>query len=412
MNKTLQKKIMDFLNCSYNKIKFQEDQETFFDQFSYKYYLNVYVDNSLVYKAKFIKENKKTVPLNIYIDSKTLLITKNRNDIFVRIYGDKKNNMVNTEEDMIEVKNILGVKKYCKNMDLLAKHFIYDNFNGQVELEKLSEYEKIIYNTSYSYGQINYLKEKNSIFSAHCFDINSEHPYMLTSDSYVPMRNPIERLIENVEDIDDSKVGVYLVTIEFNELTKYFKPKKKNIHTITNNFIKILRETNTPFKMYKNKKLKYNAIEYYYEDCINLEGFFGYKINKLFSIKNNNIIAKEFLKEIVGKFSEKQEGEIKTVSRFEYKKYQNTEYSIPNDFRFYPFIYDLCRVNMMKYINYCHKHNIEIFRIKADSIHCFKALPNRFVKSNELGQLKYEGYYIEAPFIHVNSGEYKSLLQK
>lgn len=412
MNSNLQKKVIEFLNCSYNKIKLQDDHIVFFDQFSYKFYLNVFIDGSLFYKAKFIKENKKAVPLNIYIDSESSTIKKNRNDIFVRIYGDKKSSNKNTEEDINEVKKILGVEKYCKNTDLLSKHFIYDNFNGKMELEKHTEFEKVIYNTSYAFGQTNYLKEKNSIFSAHCFDINSEHPYMLTSDNYVPMRNPIERLIENVEDIDDSKVGVYLVTIEFNELTKYFKPKKKTIHTITNNFIKVLRETNTKFFMYKNKHLSYNAVEYCYEDCINLEGVFGYKIQKLFSIKKENIIAKDFIKEIVGKFSEKQGDMIKTLSKEERDKYQSTEYSIPNDFRFFPFIYDLCRVNMMKYIKYCHKKNIEIFRIKADSIHCFKVLPNRFVSSKDIGKLKYEGYYIEAPFENVNSGAYKQMLVK
>ena len=412
MDKIIQKKIVAFLNCSYARVQLQDDNIIFFNQFSYKYLLDVYVDGELFHKTKFDIKNKKAVPMTIYIDTIKKTVKQNRNDIFIKMYGVKASTKTNTEEDMIQVKKILGIDKYCESEHDLYKHFIYDTFNDKIELQKLSEFEKIIYNTSYAFGPIHYLEEKNNIYSAHCYDINSEHPYIITTDNYVPMRNPIERMINDINDIDESKVGVYLVTIDFNEKTKYFKPSRKKVHAITNNFLKVLKSTNTPFKMYSNEELQYNSVEYNYSDCINLGGIFSYKIKELFKIKKTNKIAKTFLKTIVGKFSQKFEGEIKAILKEERTLYQSSHYGIPNDFRFYPFVYDLCKVNMMRYITYCYDNDINIIRIKADSIHVFKMLPEEFRDDNAFGSLKKEGYYIRAPFENVNSTFYKQFLIK
>ena len=160
MDKIIQKKIVAFLNCSYARVQLQDDNIIFFNQFSYKYLLDVYVDGELFHKTKFDINNKKAVPMTIYIDTIKKTVKRNRNDIFIKMYGVKASTKTNTEEDMIQVKKILGIDKYCESEHDLYKHFIYDTFNDKIELQKLSEFEKIIYNTSYAFGPIHYLEEK------------------------------------------------------------------------------------------------------------------------------------------------------------------------------------------------------------------------------------------------------------
>lgn len=414
MNIDMKKKIVFLTNTSLVKIsmKILDDQE-FINQFSYKYNIRIFKDSELYLKSVYT--HKKAMPLDLYIDGNE--ITKDKNDGFLKMYGGRKNNKV--YEGTEEVKKILDLKDYQNGgKHNLLNQFIYNEFNMKMTLEQLSESEKIIYSKFYAYGQVNYIEDNQPLINIKSYDINSEHPFHICNeDLLVPMRRGKEALIKDIDDIDMSKVGIYLLNIEFNEETKYFKPiTEKVFYTVSNYYIKVLKDTKTKFSMHINPQLTFNAITYENDDCINLNSIIGFKVKKLYERKQAGCeLSKKILRLLLGKFSTRSsdEGPISTIE--ERYIYNSCYITIPNlFFRFKNFIYDMCRVNLYnKYIKHCNENNIKIYRIKADSLHLSKKLPKDMVDSNEMGLMKFEGVYtLEEGLANIADVSFKPLLKK
>lgn len=413
MDIELKKKIVYLTDTSLLKInlKVTDDQE-FINQFSYKYNIRIFKDEKLFLKSVYT--HKKAKPIDLYISDNK--ISKRHNDMFLKLYGTKKSQKV--YEGTEEVKKILQLKDYQNGgKHGLLNQLLYNEFNLKMSLEELSENEKIIYSKPYAYGPVNYFNGNRPLHDIKSYDINSEHPYHLCNDDLlVPMRRGKESLIKDIKDIDVSKVGLYLVTIEFNKMTKYFKPiTPKTFFTVSNYFIKVLNETKTPYAMYINPEMPINSVVYENDDCINLNSIIGFKIKKLYERKQNGCgLSKKLLHLILGKFSQRFADTEPISSPEERIKYNSCFITTPNIFfRFKNFIYDICRVNLFnKYIKYCHENRMKIYRIKADCIHISGFLPDDMV-SSEMGCVKYEGSYtLEEGLLNISDTSYKNVLTK
>lgn len=414
MNQEIRRKIIQIGNCSLGKINMKvENDQDFINQLSYKYNIRIFQNDKIILKSQYT--HKKAIPLDlVLIDN---IIMKKNNNSFIKQYGTRQSDKI--IEGSEEVKKILSLTANQNGSAItLLRHFLYNEFNLKMTLEELSESEKIMYSANYCYGQVNYLRNTKPITKAYSYDINSEHPYMLChEDLLLPMRKGKEYLIDDVKDIDVNKVGLYLVNIEFNSHTKYFKPKtSKDFYTVSNYFIKILIETNTKFTMYKNEALTFNAITYENDDCINLKAHIGYEITKLFERKQNGSkLSQKIVQLLLGVFSTKYNKGIPVESKEEALMYNSCWKTTPNlTFRFKNFIYDFCRINLYnKYIKYCRENDIKIYRIKADSLHLSSKLPSELVDDKAFGFVKYEGKYtLEKGFKHVNDTSYKAFIKK
>jgi hypothetical protein len=415
MNTEIKKRIVYLSNCSYSKIKLDvESDQEFINQFSYKYNIRIFKNDEIILKSEYT--HLKSVPLDLYYDESGK-IQRKKNDLFYKQYrtatSEKK------YESCEDVHKILSLKdnQNSDNEFKLLYYFLNNEFNMKMTLEELTDAEKVLYSTNYCYGQVNYLMNTEPIKKAYSYDINSEHPFITCSENLLcPIRKGKEMMLNSISEIDLSKVGLYLLEIEFNEETKYFKPvTEKKYFTVSNYFIEILNKTNTKYSFYKHEVLKFNSIVYEKDDCINLNSLIGFEVKKLYERKQMNCeLSKKILKRIMGVLGQKF-GNKEPVSSYEERlKYNSCFIKTPNIyFRFYNFIYDFCRINLYKYIEYCHQNDITIYRIKADNIQTSKKLPDNFVDDKQLGMFKYEGKYKNHEgFNHVNDTSYKLLLKK
>lgn len=401
-------------NCSRKFIKNVKDDQEYINQFTYKYNIRLFKDGKVVLKS--VRTHLKAVPYDFYFDENNVL-QRVKNDSFTKYYGYRGTEHKIEGYEKVNKLLELGEKENSTSAFGLLRMFIFNKFQKSMTLEQLTENELIIYSHGYAYGQVNYLKDNDAIPKAYSYDINSEHPYIMKhKDFLVPVRQGKAQLINDIKDIDLKKVGLYMVNIEFNEKTKFFKPiEEKRFYTVSNYFLEILNKTETKYTMYRNNALDFNAMVYELDDCINIESHIGYNIRRLFEEKNKGCqVSSKMLKLLLGMFSKKSSKKELADTREERKIYNSSNIIRPNlFFRFQNFVHDMCRVNLYKYIEYCQENDIIIYRIKADAIHVSKKIKDEFIDDKSIGFMKYEGKYkLMEGFKNVNDGTYKTLLKK
>lgn len=386
-----------------------ENDFEFIKQVEYKYSIKVFLDKQLYYESKDIHPDylNDVVPLDIDINTKTKKSQIRTSVIFSKNFFIINKKDCDETDDIVKVKEILKIKNMCKNEYDLLDNYVMNKFNFRIQVDDLTSDENVFANQSN--GQTNYLKTTDNIKKAYCYDINAEHPFIMSNNFFFPVRQGESKKLSDISEINLNKLGLYKIEIKHNKATQCFKSKSTSpFQIVSTYFLNTLIKTKTLFKMHDTEV---NAIEYELKDCVSGHNLFYKDFQELYALKKNgNKIASKFLHMILGHMSKRIDKNILVQNEDEYKKYQDGKYSTFVPFRLKWFVYDCCRSHMFdNYIKYAIRHDLTVYRIKADSILISGRLKETQI-GDHMGMMKYEGEVEDITFKHVNDTLYKEKL--
>lgn len=388
----------------------KEDHD-FIKQVEYKYNIKVFLNKNLYYQSGNIEPDylNNIIPIDIEINTNTKKCQILTNKYFTQSFWMLNKKECEESDEIKEVKSILNIKNKCNNAIDLLDNYIINKFNFKIQIDDLTFDENVFLNQSN--GQTNYLKTTDNIDEGYCYDINAEHPFIMSNNFFFPVRQGISKKLNDISEINLNKLGLYKVEITYRKSTQYFKSKSESKFKIVSTYyLNTLIKTKTKFIMHDSE---INAIEYELKDCVNGHNLFYHDFQELYKLKKNgNKMASVFLHRIVGQMSKRVEKNIMVKTEDEFKKNQDGIYSTFAPFRLKWFIYDRCRAHMFdNYIKYAIKNNLTIYRIKADSIFLSGKIEECEI-GEHMGMMKYEGTAKNVSFKHVNDKSYEQQLIK
>lgn len=392
----------------------------FIQQFEYKFSFRVRIegnDDGFYYETNIVDviKSENTKPLDIIImrdDTIKVVCNTTLSNMHVLLNSNKKEAC----QESKEIQTILHYTTGCGGelkegkASQLIDRYIVNKFAFKMQLSELSKCEMMFLDNTF--GPSNFLETKETISEGYCYDINSQHPYILQKAMFFfPVKNGVEKTLKSNDEMDSSKFGLYRIIIDQASHPKYFNASKTvKFYTVSTYYIRFLDDIGTKYSLIQDGKP--NAIEYNINDCVSSRYMFGSDIDLLYRIRKKNKLAKLFTHQLVGRLSRGiQECNVETIEDRKFFDAPKYRVRMPTA-RLLPIVYDLCRIDLYKYIGYFEKKNIKIYRIKSDSFVLSKMIKeNRKIRcEGDIGQLKYEGFFKDFAFESVCDGRYKELL--